>query len=266
MNYKIQELNDRENAIKQNPDLSNQGREKALKVLSIEKAAVFTQIATTLRRQAVAAALQAKKMAGVSWALNQIEAEKLDYSRLNYEAQAVKSALALAGDDPQRATELWQRAKAQADPYKIRAWLDQAPALFPENSKVDPVGWDELKGDMTNSVSLTHSAEMARYENEKRAHLEELTAISSEAAEVADYCGPHNFVMARVFEGIALDKTGELNVNFSQRDGEDLDQTYTRLEAEYSERSKVQKEVFEAFGTVYDPLVDGVAELEEVAK
>jgi hypothetical protein len=250
--------------VRNNKDLSQSGREKALQALNLEKRDALKGAVNELRKLAVKAAIEADKLNGAQWALSQIEAEKLDYGRLSYEAQAVKSALVLAGDDPWKVTQQWQQTKAGGDTYKIRAWLDVVPASIPEKT-VHASTWDELKNDFVQSKELTQSGEMAKWETKRKAHLDELTQLSKVSASVADLLGtptnPNQNVMTRVFEGIELDsKSRELKLNFghiSQTIDEDADQTYKRLESEYTERVKMQAAVFEAFGMEYDPIMDG---------
>ena len=250
-------------AVRNNKDLSPSGRDKALAALKADKQAALKSFVPGLRKQAVEAALKVKKLSGARSALESIEAEKLDYSRLTYEAQAVKSALILAGDDPYRVAEMFDAVKASGDRYKIRAWLDIAPATIPENTMQD-AGWQELKRDMSQSVELTHSAEASRYALEQRVHIDELADISRTASIVADefvegaaYKGEN--VLQRVFSGIAADReTGELHIDLGQTADETPEQTYARLESERGESEKVQAEIFKNFGSEYDPLLDGV--------
>jgi hypothetical protein len=250
--------------VRNNKDLSQSGKEKALQALNSEKRDALKVAVKELRKQAVAAAIKADKLSGAQWALGQIEAERLDYGRLAFEAQAVQSALVLAGDDPWKVTELWRRTKASNDTYKIRAWLDVVPASIPEKT-IHASTWQELKADFVQSVDLTHSAKMADWESERRGHLEELTDLSKAAAVIAEELGtrgnPNSNVMARVFEGIELERSGELKVDFGGvklTKDEKPDETFKRLESEYAERVNQQAATFQAFGKEYDPLEDGV--------
>jgi hypothetical protein len=194
--------------------------------------------------------------------LGLLEKEAMDWSHLNYEATAVRSALVLAGNDPYKIQELFEAAKATGDAYKLRAWMDTAPATFPEDPKSFGREWEDLKTDILKSKNLVASGEMAKYEAEKNGHLEELAELSRTASVLAEdlaegvgYLAAN--VMDRVFGGIST-KDGELKVDFYRAD-ETPDQTFTRLETERSEREQVQAEVFEKFGTAYDPLLDGIA-------
>jgi hypothetical protein len=251
--------------VRNNKDLSPSGRDKALAALKADKQAALKSFVPGLRKQAVETALRIKKLSGAQSALESIESEKLDYSRLTYEAQAVKSALILAGDDPYRVAEMFDAVKAGHDTYKIKAWIDQAPALMPEKS-MSIQRWDELKADMAKSSELTRSAEASRYALEQRVHLDELADVSRVASIVADdlvagsaaaYQGEN--VLQRVFEGITLDRqSGELHIDFGPTNDEMPEFTYQRLEAERAEREKAQGEVFKHFDVPYDPLTDGV--------
>jgi hypothetical protein len=81
--------------------------------------------------------------------------------------------------------------------------------------------------------------------------------VADDLGEGMTYRGPN--VIARVFEGIALDReTGELKIDFGPTNDEMPEFTYQRLEAERAEREKAQAENFKNFGVEYDPLTDGV--------
>jgi hypothetical protein len=250
-------------AARKDSNLSQPGKAKALAALMSEKQAALKSFVPELRRQAVETALKVKSFSGAAQALGQLEAEKFDYGRLTYEAQAVKSALVLAGDDPFKVAKMFEDAKAGHDKYRLKAWLDVAPALIPEKT-IHAATWDELKADMTQSKELTHSAEAERYELKKRVAADALADISRTAAVVAEDLGEGaayraTNVMGRVFEGIALDhETGEFQIDFGgQTADETPDATFSRLESEYSERVKVEEQFFENFGKEYDPILDG---------
>ena len=268
-------LKDKIAAIMANPDLTPEGKQKAITmarkaniVVRIQERAAIEQRATGLRKRAVSAALRVGLVGQVLSTLAEEEAKKMDFSRLSYEAMAVKSALVLAGNDPYKITEAFEKAKSSGDNYKIRAWLDVAPGLMPAETFA-PDTLAELKEDFQNSQSLLFSAEMAKYEAEKRSNLDELAAISIEAAQDDSFFGPDNHgILERVFSGIAIDRQNEdLKVDFGVRiktdylGGQSLEtseETFGRLENEYKERVKLQEDLFAKFGTAYDPLADGV--------
>ena len=55
-----------------------------------------------------------------------------DYSRLVYEAVAVRSAIVHSGRyEPRTVAAAWDQAKKSGDKHLIRAWIDQAPAEMP---------------------------------------------------------------------------------------------------------------------------------------
>jgi len=251
--------------VKASKDLSSQGKQKALASLAAEKQAALRAVVPTLRRQAIEAALKVKKLANAQAALAEIESEKMDYGRLTYEAQAVKSALALAGGDPYEVSKAWEAVKKTGDRYRIRAFLDVVPATIPEDS-LSEQSWAELREDMKQNVELTRSAEAAGYAQEQRVHLDELADISRVAGLVADDLGAGTGaayqganVFARVLEGITLDRqTNELHIDFGEVNDDMPEFTYQRLEAERAEREKEQAEFFKRSGTEYDPLLDGV--------
>jgi ribosomal protein L10 len=248
-------------AARKDSNLSQPGKNKVLGQLEAEKQAALKSFVPVLREQAIKTALKIKSFSGAAQALGQLEAEKFDYGRLTYEAQAVKSALVLAGDDPFKVAKMFEDAKAGHDKYRLKAWLDVAPALIPEKT-IHAATWGELKADFANSADLIKSDERAKYDDERRSFLNELDNISVSTQTIADeFSTPssrNEAIKARVFEGIALDgKSGELHVDLGQTADETPDATFSRLEREYSERVNAQAEVFKNFGSEYDPILDG---------
>jgi hypothetical protein len=261
-------------SIQEDRDLSTLGKSKALAALNDSTRKDLHKKALLLRKQAVIEALRVNSLRGASWAMGQIASEKMDWARLNYEATAVRSAMALAGaDNPYKVEQIWKQIKDTRDPYKIRAFLDTAPAMFPEDSMQASV-WDELKASLAGADSLIQTEEQAGYETEAHEHLDKLAEIAAvvQAADNLDIgaVAPGQ-IMARVFEGINFNTAkGTLKTDFErmpekQEPGmpktdklEDPVKTYERIEAERGERAAAQSEMFQKFGMAYDLDLDGV--------
>ena len=207
--------------VRRDRNLSNEGRAKALQALVGEKNSAIDLMTSSLRKQAIESAAWAEKTRTAILKLSKTESEKYDYARLNYEAQAVKSALVLAGDDAGKAAGMFEDARASRDAYKIKAWLELAPALMP--TKTPNAGkWQALITSMENSKELLQSPEMEKLEKERREYLTELEDVKSDvdtiARELATPSGVSDGaavffdavqkrgqeLTARVFDGIAM--------------------------------------------------------------
>jgi len=60
----------------------------------------------------------------------------MDYARLNYQVETIKSALK-ASDSLSEAMEVWEQAKSSNDAYVLKAWKDIAPGLIAERFEGD---------------------------------------------------------------------------------------------------------------------------------
>ena len=248
--------------VQKSAELTPLGKDRAMKALKAEKEAVLTGLVGPLRRQAVLDALEVKRLSRIKGVLKSIEAEQMDFAKLNYFAGSVRSSLALAAGDPQKIMEKWKLAKESGNRVLIKAWIDTAPETFPANTGPD-LAWMGLREDMALSAGAADSDEMSRYENEKRAHLESLAdtlrvtqKIAEDVGEEASFRGKN--LVARVFEGIQPDAlTGELEVDFGQTANETPEGTYARLESEFAARAAEQAAVMKHYGMGYNPVLDG---------
>jgi hypothetical protein len=256
-------------AIQSNPDLSQAGKNKAIKALLTEQRAKIEGLTNKLRRAAVEEAHAADLAQGVRDLVKR-EYSNWDYNRLAYEANRVKSAFVLAGgDDFDQIAQAWQQVKARGDKYEIKAWMDNAPALLPQVEEKPGYGIDprteaarqSIIEDIAASEVYTLTDEGKKFETERADRTQNLEMIGQAAAQVSASLAQlgtfgatsggevytpgnaliRNQVIARVFDGIALDrKTGELHVD--RKGGESAEQMYERTEAAYQEKVKSLQE------------------------
>ena len=276
-------------AIQNNPELSQTGKNNAIKKLLAEQRARIDGLVTQLRRAAVEEAAAADLSRGVK-ELVQREYSNWDYGRLAYEANRVRSAFVLAGgDDFDKIAQAWQQVKDRGDRFEIKAWVDTAPAILPQveekngyqdthaaqtrQSIIEDIAasevytlTDEGKKFETERAERTHNLEViGQAAAQVSASLSEIGTFQRSANEAGEVYTPGkginslrgNQVIARVFDGISLDrKTGELHV--SREPGENAEQMYNRTEAAYQEAVKQLNDYSEKFsGEKHDALVYG---------
>ena len=239
-------------------NLSQAGRDNKIQKLQDDKLQALRPLVIELRTAAVKISLEAKGLALARTAAQELASEKLDYSRLQYEATAVKSALVMAGDDPFAVAEKVQNAVKSNDNYKVRAWLDILPASLPEKSKHDPSIWkSEVLDRLSNGAAKIQNAEVAELESKKQVKLQELQDIRTATNAVAKEFGSGQAIQQRILEGIH-NQDGELKLDFKRGLNESHEDVIKRLEAKRAEKEKLQGQVFESFNSVYDPMLDGV--------
>jgi hypothetical protein len=263
-------------AIQNNAELSQIGRNNAIKKLLAEQRQRIDGLVIRLRRAAIEEAVEADVSQGVRDLVKR-EYSNWDYGRLTYEANRVRSAFVLAGgDDFDKIAEAWQQAKARGDKYEIKAWMDTAPALLPQAQAIDSHGTQTRQSiieDIAASEIFTLTEEGKKFEAERAGRVKNLEILAGASAQVSQSLQSlgsfgrgsdgetyvpgstlqGNQVIARVFDGIALDrKSGELHVE--RKPGEKAAQMYERTEAAYQESVK---QIEAIAGENFDALVYG---------
>jgi len=131
--------------------------------------------------------------------IGELDAEKLDWSRLQYEASAVQSAVARAGGDVFQVAESFEKVKATNDKYKLKAWRDILPAHIPSNSLADK-DWQNLVQDVERANMVAMNSEQLEVKVEQDLMLQELNQISDAATQAAHAVGAdERVVLKRVF-------------------------------------------------------------------
>jgi len=106
--------------VRSNNDLSESGKAKKLAAIQKDRKNLLHTMIDKLRMDAVLAAIAHERKAGVVELMGELDAEKLDWSRLQYEASAVQSSVARAGGDVFAVAEVFDKAKATNDKYKLK--------------------------------------------------------------------------------------------------------------------------------------------------
>jgi hypothetical protein len=248
-----------EQQIRSNGDLSSSGKAKRLAEIERERKNLLHTMIDKLRQDAVLAAIAHERKAGVVELMGELDAEKLDWSRLQYEAQAVQSAVARSGD-VFAVQEAWDKAKASNDKYKLKAWRDILPANIPSHSFAD-ADWQNLVADVEQANLVALSGEQLKVKVEQESMMNELNAISDSATQAANAVGADSrIVLGRIFEGIQKEGDG-LKLGFSAWSDDKPEKIYQQVEGEYLQRVEQQQEVNKAFGVEgYYPNYEGVGE------
>jgi len=246
--------------IRSNQDLSSSGKAKRLAEIEQERKNLLHSMIDKLRQDAVLAAIAHERKQGVIEAIGELDAEKLDWSRLQYEAQAVQSAVARSGGDVFAVAEVFDKAKATNDKYKLKAWRDVLPANIPANSLADKE-WQNLVADVERANMVAMNGEQLEYKVEQESMMNELNSISDAATQAANAVGADSrIVLGRVFEGIRKDGEG-LKLEFSAWSDDKPEKIYQQVEQDYHQKLDAQQEVNKQFGVEgYYPNYEGVGE------
>jgi len=245
----------RKQAIGENGDLSQAGKQKELQILDQERRKQIEALAVDLREAALDNAVQIDRLKGSRDLLSR-EYSKWDYGRLNYEALAVQSALTLAGGDYQKIQAAWQHAKATGDAHKIKSWRDTAPALIPAGEDWQAKEKQAILDDLSAAEILVLSEEESKLEAERQFRRDNLATLARVANEVENLLsnGPVRAnIVDNVFRGISADPDADVLVS-DRKPGEETEQYHKRTEAEQAANLEQSKQMAAKMGVELDPL------------
>jgi len=156
--------------------------------------------------------------------------------------------------------EVFDKAKATNDKYKLKAWRDILPANIPKNSLADKE-WQALMQDVERANMVALSSEQLEVKVEQESMMNELNAISDAATQAANAVGAdERIVLGRVFDGIQKADDG-LKLEFSAWADDKPEKIYQQVEQDYHQKLDAQHEVNKAFGVEgYYPNYEGVGE------
>ena len=258
----IREIDEQVEQVKASKEFTREGKSKRVGVLRNIKKIKAHEFVVDLRREAVRSAYRYVKANEFYKRHKQEQNEKLDYGRLNYEAEAVKSLLKEIGDDPDRAMLELEKVKLSGDVYKLKVLAELLPANVPSATKL-PEFWRDVVDAARAAQSEIVNPDVARYKNETNEKIAELARIERYAAKMGDILEDNassvyvrTNVLKRVLQGIKYDRNlGELVVDFEglvwRKD--DAEMVFDELEKSYQERATRQKEIYDSF---YESPVD----------
>jgi len=201
--FDLHQYQQEKQAILSNDRLSQKGKDEKLVRLEQKSKDSARQAIKDLRKTAVINALQLRDAQKERLSLVDNANDNLDYARLNYEAQAVKSRIT-ASESLNDVLEVWESVKGSGDAYAIKAFKDTSQGLITEK-----FGGDDYIGqkgslfeDIKNAQADIVKVEVSRDELDA---MNELRKIQSEAREINDTFGSGQAVVNRVFDGIRFE-------------------------------------------------------------
>jgi len=200
--FSLNDYREKKNSILNNDRLSQRGKEDALNSLSVLTRNEARAAIKDLRKRAVINALSLSEAQRERDEKIKGAQEKIDYQRLNYEAQKVSSMIK-ASSSLLDVLEAWEKAKSENDAYVLKAWQDVSKGLISEKYKDDYSG---LKGSLFEDMQGL-KVELVGVEKTKD-ELEALDALRSielEAKEINEAFGSGVSVLSRVFEGVSFE-------------------------------------------------------------
>lgn len=259
--FNLNDYKSKKDSILADENLSQKGKETAISRLQAASKEEARKAVKELRQEAVVKALalrdaQVERLEKTGQAIG-----SMDYARLNYEVETIKSALK-ASDGLNGAMEAWEQAKSSNNAYVLKAWKDIAPGLIAEKFEGD----NDYQGWKEQIVEDIKAAEV-KVENSERT-ADELEAflmlrdIERQAKEVNEAFGAGQAVINRVFEGISFEgDIVALDFDYQTHkltdEQEKPKEVAQRLEREYEDRyqaySKMMTERgYEDFDKDYD--------------
>lgn len=244
--------------------LSAAGKVEKVAKLRADYTEKVRELKQQLRRNAIMAALALRDAQADQEAHLEANKAKLDYARLNYEAQVVKAQIARA-KNVSDVWPAWNKVKESGDVHAITAWqqtIDLSGLKVSENLKQGLL--DDIAGVSTDRPD----PEITKTEGEMLEQLRE-TEVHAQAADEFLNDGKataRNRVEKSVFAGISFEGTKvKTAFDYADRPGayswetrkETLKEVANRLVAEESARAERAAEVGDQyFGVSLDPDLD----------
>jgi len=252
--FDLQDYKKEKEEILSNDKLTEKGKNDAMAKLEKSSKASAREAIKDLRKRAVKNALALKKEQEKR-AKELKETQKgIDYSRLNYEAQAVRSRI-MASDSLSDVLEAWENVKGSNDVYVIKAFKDTGPGLISEKFKgEDVIG---QKSSLLDDIQRT-KVEIAKVEmskNELEA-VEKLYEIRNQAEEINEAFGKGQAVVTRVLNGIDFENDQvelgfEREVNIFDKLEKDYE-VFNRLEDDYNKSFDIWQKSTKGLGDGFD--------------
>jgi len=208
--FSLQDYKAKKSEILANDKLTQKGKDDALARLERRYKDEARKSVKVLRKEAVINALKLKDAQNKRMQKVKDAKEKIDYARLNYEAQTVKSRI-MASDNITDVMQVWDSVKRSNDAYAIKAFKDTSQGLITEKFGDDYTDIrDSLFEDMQKTQADIVKVEMSKDEFEAR---NELRVIENQANDINGVYGSGQSVINRVFDGIGFEN-GKISLEF----------------------------------------------------
>lgn len=233
MSYKS-EFEAENQKIVDNKNLSVEGKHKQIAELLNSYESMAQEKARTLRRNGIMEALRLKDAQAKQADYLKAQREAMDYSRLNYEAQAIKSKLARA-EALSDVFQIWNEAKESGDPHVLKAWKDTAAEVIQGIEGPDQIR-DRIYKEIDQVQIESPDPEIAEKERE---HLDKMREIESEVKDLDGF-------MSREKSGYAPEKVKRYvlkGIGFNDNDQVQTDFDYERNDKMLSGRLELPDEV-----------------------
>jgi len=208
--FSLDDYRKKKSEVLANDKLSQKGKEDALAKLERQFKDDARKSVKSLRKEAVINALTLKDAQEKRFTLVKDAQAKIDYARLNYEAQAIASRIK-ASDSLSDVLAVWDNVKRSNDAYAIKAFKDTSQGLIAEKFGDD---YTDLKSSLFDDVQGQEvelaKVEMSKDELEAR---DALRKIESEAQEINKAFGSGDAVINRVLDGVSLEN-GKVELGF----------------------------------------------------
>jgi len=210
--FSLQDYRTKKSEILANDKLSQKGKEDALAKLERRYKDDARKSVKGLRKQAVINALKLRDAQSERMQKVKDAQEKIDYARLNYEAQAVRDVI-MASDNLSDVEVAFREAKQNGDEYSLKAWKDTSNGLIKQRFG-DDNDYSDFRGELLRDIKAQNvdlaKVEMSKYELEAR---NELRSIENQANEINEVYGSGQSVINRVFDGIGFEN-GKVTLEF----------------------------------------------------
>jgi len=255
--FSLQDYRTKKNEILSNDKLSQKGKDDALAKLENQYKDDARKSVMALRKDAVINALKLRDAQEKRFSQVKDAKEKIDYARLNYEAQAMASRIK-ASESLSDVLEVWDSVKRSNDAYAIKAFKDTSQGLITEKFGDD---YTDMRGSLFEDMSETPvelaQVEMSKDELEAR---DALRKIESEAQEINQAFGSGDAVINRVFDGVSFEN-GKVELGFdyevhklTDKKENDFEVAF-RLESEREKALKQYQDILKEKG--FDGEIDG---------
>jgi hypothetical protein len=211
--FSLQDYRQEKQSVLNNDRLSEKGKAERLAEIEKRYKDGARKNIRDLRKSAVISALKLRDAQAER--LSQVEAAqaKIDYARLNYEAQAIKSKIQ-ATESIIDVKALWDSVKYSGNDYAIKAFKDTSHGLITEKFGDDV---SNMRGSLFDDVQETKveivKVELSKAEKEA---IDELALISSEALKINNAYGQGQAVVNRVMDGIKFEN-GKIELGFDYK-------------------------------------------------